>query len=298
MSAALLTVAVGAGTPLAALTAGALTAGAGAACAIVAAAELAAVRGARPGPRRPRADVPLVRSLGRLGRRLGVAPAPDALARRLAAAGAPPALRAADVMAAKTGIALVALLLALAPAAAAPGRLGSLVLLAVPLVAAHAPDLWLARRAARRARAMRAEVADVLDLVRVCVQAGRSPAAALGEVGRRHRGLLGRELARTARELALGRPGPAALEALADRCPIEEMRSLVAAVRRADRHGAPLAPALAALAADARAARARAVREQAARAAPKIQLVVALMLVPAVMLLIGAALAAAFGGAT
>lgn len=64
---------------------------------------------------------------------------------------------------------------------------------------------------------------------------------------------------------------------------------------RADRHGAPLTPALAALAADARAARARAVREQAAKAAPKIQLVVALLLVPAVMLLVGAALAAAFG---
>ena len=73
------------------------------------------------------------------------------------------------------------------------------------------------------------------------------------------------------------------------------MAALVAALQRADRHGAPLAPALAALAADARAARARAVREQAAKAAPKIQLVVALLLVPAVMLLVGAALAAAFG---
>jgi len=46
-----------------------------------------------------------------------------------------------------------------------------------------------------------------------------------------------------------------------------------------------------------RAARARAVREQAAKAAPKIQLVIALLLVPAVLLLVGAALAAAFGAA-
>jgi tight adherence protein C len=45
------------------------------------------------------------------------------------------------------------------------------------------------------------------------------------------------------------------------------------------------------LAADARARRAQRLREQAARAGPKIQLVVALVLVPAVMLLVGAALA-------
>jgi tight adherence protein C len=64
----------------------------------------------------------------------------------------------------------------------------------------------------------------------------------------------------------------------------------VAALQRAERHGAPLGPALAALAADARARRAQALRERAAKAAPKIQLVVALLLVPAVMLLLGAAL--------
>ncbi|MCW3050467.1 MAG: hypothetical protein JWO74_4751, partial [Solirubrobacterales bacterium] len=46
-----------------------------------------------------------------------------------------------------------------------------------------------------------------------------------------------------------------------------------------------------ALAADARARRARALQERAARAAPKIQLVVALLLVPAAMLVVGAALA-------
>jgi tight adherence protein C len=66
-----------------------------------------------------------------------------------------------------------------------------------------------------------------------------------------------------------------------------------AAVRRAERHGAPLAATLAAQAAEARAERARRIREQAARAGPKIQLVVALLLVPSVMLLVAAALIAA-----
>jgi tight adherence protein C len=71
------------------------------------------------------------------------------------------------------------------------------------------------------------------------------------------------------------------------------VRSLVAAIERADRHGAPLAPALAALAHDARADRARALGDQAARAAPKIQLVIAQLLVPGVLLLVAAALVGA-----
>jgi tight adherence protein C len=93
--------------------------------------------------------------------------------------------------------------------------------------------------------------------------------------------------------VTLGVPRAQALGRLARRCPLEGVAALVAAIARSERHGAPLAPALRALAADARAQRAQRVRERAARAAPKIQLVVALLLVPAVMLLVGACLSAA-----
>ena len=74
------------------------------------------------------------------------------------------------------------------------------------------------------------------------------------------------------------------------------MRALVTALDRARRHGAPLAETLAAQARDARAALARRIREDAARAGPKIQLVVALLLVPSVLLLVAAALASALLG--
>lgn len=274
------------------MTPAALGAGAAVALAAFAVAEMLSLRAGRSRAWRQRGRT--LQLLTRLGRRLGVAPAPETLARRLAAAGAPASLTPGDVMAAKTGAALVALLAVSLPATALPGRLGPVMAAALPLAAASAPELWLRRRARTRGRTMAAEVADVLDLLRVCVEAGRPPSAALREVGSRHRGLLGSELRRAARELALGRAAHEVLEELAARCPIGEMAALTAALRRADRHGAPLAPALRALAADARAARARAVREQAAKAAPKIQLVVALLLVPAVMLLVGAALASAF----
>ncbi|MFL5854689.1 MAG: type II secretion system F family protein, partial [Solirubrobacteraceae bacterium] len=72
--------------------------------------------------------------------------------------------------------------------------------------------------------------------------------------------------------------------------PLPAVRVLTAAIARADRHGAPLGPALEALAREARADRARALHEQAARAAPRIQLAIALLLVPAVLLIVAAGL--------
>ena len=243
------------------------------------------------GRRRPA----LAALVARLGRRLG-APAPPAdLERRLARAGAPASLRVADVMAMKAGAALLALVTALPRAAALPGRLGPVAAVAAPAGGFLAPDLWLQRRVRRRARAMAAELADVLDLLRVAVDAGLSPARAVAEVGRRRHGALAAELRAAAARIDLGVPRSEVLATLERRCPTEGGAPLVAALLRAERHGAPLGPALAALAADARARHAQRLRERAARAAPKIQLVVALLLVPAVMLLVGAALATALG---
>jgi tight adherence protein C len=252
----------------------------------VALAELAATRRARARGR----GRGLARVLGALGRRAGLRLAPGDVEARLQAAGAPPSLTVADVLAVKAGAGVAGLLAALPFALVAPGRLGLALLLAAPAGGFLAPDVLLARRARLRATALAREVADVLDLLRVAVQAGLDTGRALGEVGRRRGGLLGAELRRTARQLELGVRRADALGELAARCPLEEVAALTAAVARADRHGAPLAPALEALAAQARADHARRRRDDAARAAPQIQLVVALLLVPAVMLLVGAAL--------
>jgi tight adherence protein C len=254
--------------------------------------DLAAAVGERraAGPRRrPRA----VALLARVGRRLG-APAPPAdLERRIDAAGASPGLRVADVMAIKAGAGISALVVALPLAAALPGRLGAVAVVGAPAGGFLLPDLWLRRRTRRRGRAMAAELPDVLDLLRVGVDAGLSPLRAIHEVGRRRHGVLAAELRGAAARMDLGVPRAAALEALERRCPAEGIAALTAALLRAERHGAPLGPALVSLAADARARHAQRLRERAAKAAPKIQLVVALLLVPAVMLMVGAALATA-----
>jgi tight adherence protein C len=237
----------------------------------------------------------LLALLAALGRRLGVVPAPADLDARLAAAGSPAGLEARDLMAVKGGAALAALLAAVPLLTAAPPRMTP-VLAAAAAAAGHlAPDLWLRRRARRRTRAMARELSGVLDLLRVCVEAGLPVTRAAAEVGGRHGGLLARELAAFAAISALGVPRPRALARLAAAAPLPAIAALVAAIGRSERHGAPLGLALAALAADARAEHARAMAEHAARAAPKIQLAVALLLVPAVMLLVAAAVLRGMG---
>jgi tight adherence protein C len=91
----------------------------------------------------------------------------------------------------------------------------------------------------------------------------------------------------------LGVPLGVALDALTERLPQSEVRALCAALDRARRHGAPLGRTLAGQARDTRVALRRHVQEEAAKAGPKIQLVVALLLVPSVLLMVAAALAAA-----
>jgi tight adherence protein C len=215
------------------------------------------------------------------------------LERRIAAAGRPGGLGARELMAAKVMGTVVLGTLGPLVAAPAPGRLGLLVALAAPVAGFLAPDLWLARRARERARDVRRELPAMLDLLRVTVGAGASLPAALGEVATRSSGPLAREFRAVAREVELGVPLSEALAAMSARLPQPEVAALCAALDRARRHGAPLARTLAAQAADARLALRRRVVEEAARASPKIQLVVALMLVPSVLLMVAAALASA-----
>jgi tight adherence protein C len=235
----------------------------------------------------------VVAVLARLGRGAGVRP-PRSLAARIAAAGHDTPV--ADVMAVKSGAAVAGLAAGVVLAAHAPGRLGVALMVAAPAAAFLLPDAWLRRRARARGEAIEAELADVLDLLRVAVAAGLTPRRALAEVGRRHSGLLAAELHRTAQRAALGVPAASAIRDLESRAPAAGIAPLAAALQRAERHGVPLAPTLAAQAQEARARAAQRATEAAARAGPKIQLVVALLLVPAVMLLVAAALLPALAG--
>jgi tight adherence protein C len=177
----------------------------------------------------------------------------------------------------------------------APGRTALLVLFGLPAAGFLLPNVLLERRARQRQRRLVAALPDALDLLAVSAGSGRGPAAGLEQLARAGEGPLAEELRLVVAELSCGVPLSAALVSLRRRVPGSELATLVAAIERSRRFGSPLADHLHRQAAALRRDSRRAVEERAARAAPKIQLVVALVLVPSVLLMIAAGLIANAG---
>ena len=173
------------------------------------------------------------------------------------------------------GLACAALalpLVALAPVGAVLGR--------------ATPDRVIRRRARARRMAIVDALPDLLDLMVICVEAGMALDPALAMAADRLGGPLGEEVRATLSDQALGTPRRDAYRGLAARTGSDDVGRLVASLLQAEELGTPLAMALAGQAEALRAARRQRARDRAARAAPRIQLVVALVMVPGAMLLV------------
>jgi tight adherence protein C len=185
-------------------------------------------------------------------------------------------------------------IVALVAVPAAPGRTGIAVALGLPVAGFLVPDALLERAARRRRRRLLAALPDALDLLAVNAGAGRGAGAGFAQLARGE-GPLAEEMRIAVAELSCGVPLAAALGSLRQRVPGPELATLAATIERSRRLGSPLAEQLRRQAAALRRDGRRAVEERAARAAPKIQLVVALVLVPSVLLMIAAGLIANAG---
>jgi tight adherence protein C len=240
---------------------------------------LPSARGAAAGAR-----VDLEGLWGELARRL-------ALAARIERAGLGGRIEVRALLAAKCAGAIAGAGFGLVAAPAAPGRLSILVALALPAAGFLAPDALLERRARHRGIALRGALPDALDLLATAAAAGRSPLAGFAEIAKGE-GPLARELSVLVAETSCGASQSEALESLRERVPAQELAALCGVVDRSRRYGSPLADQLYDQASSLRGTQRRRIGEQAARAAPKIQLAVALLLVPSVLLMIAAGLLA------
>jgi tight adherence protein C len=257
-----------------------------------AARELLAARGERAGSAvRRRLRSRLSVSRGPIGPAAMVAGAE----RRIREAGLGARLTPPELIAAKVASAALALPLAFTAAPAAPGRFGLLVAVGVPAAAFAAPDLLVEAAARRRRARVAAELPDALDLMATGAAGGRGVGRLLEEAMRSCTGPLREELAATVAAMECGGSRARALRELADRSRGTSLASLAAALERSRRHGSPLARTLHEQAGSLRADQRRAVTERAARAAPKMQLAVALLLVPSVLLMVAAAIVAYSG---
>lgn len=254
----------------------------GFAAALLALAAAAEARGSTGGRTAPELRLPpsLAPHVARLG-----------LTVRIARAGLAGRVTVAGLVAMKSAGAFAGLMLAPALAPVAPGRLALVVAVGLPVAGFLAPDAWLERRARFRARSLRASLPDALDLLATAAAAGRSPLSGFAEISRGG-GALGRELAMVVAETSCGAPQREAFAALRYRVPAKELAAMCSAIERSRRHGSPLADQLHDQAGSLRGSQRRRIAEQAAKAAPKIQLAVALLLVPSVLLMIAAGLIA------
>jgi tight adherence protein C len=214
------------------------------------------------------------------------------LPERIRRAGLGSRVTPSSMLAAKGAGAALGAVAAVSVLPAIPGRLALVVVPLLVIAGFLAPDALLERAGRLRRAHLVTALPDALDLLATGAASGRPPPTVFGEIADGSAGPLAVELAIVVSDVDSGVPQRDAIEALHDRVPGAEVGAFAAVLARSRRYGSPLADQLhdqaTALRRDAR----RRTEERAARAAPKIQLVVALVLVPSVLLMILAAIVA------
>lgn len=161
--------------------------------------------------------------------------------------------------------------------------------LVVLLLLAGWMRVWLRQAGSSRRQQMERELPDFLDVLGVTVSAGLAFRAAIERVCQFHDGPLAEEMTTALREMSVGVSRRQAFVSLRERAASDGVSAFVTALLQAEELGVPLASAIDAIAKDARQERAQRVRQEAAKAGPKISLVVTLTIVPASVLLVGSA---------
>lgn len=206
----------------------------------------------------------------------------QAIQRRLDLAGRPGGMnleRYTEIKAATLAIGVVTAILFLVAGA----WLAAVIWLAFTWIGV---DFWLSRTGRLRQARLERDLPDFIDILAITVRAGTGYRAALARVGGSLTGPAAEEVQATLRQMDLGATRREAFEALRRRNSSETLDAFVAAQLQAEELGVPLADALASIASDTRRSSAQNARRRAARAAPRVSLIAATLLLPATMLLI------------
>lgn len=122
---------------------------------------------------------------------------------------------------------------------------GEVVVVLASLGAAFVlPDLFVKTKADRRAEAITLALPDVLDQLTVSVEAGLGFEAALARMSRTNDDPLSEEFGRMLQDIRLGSARVDALDAMAKRSQVDDLRTMILALRQAEALGVPLARTL------------------------------------------------------
>lgn len=165
-----------------------------------------------------------------------------------------------------------------------------LLRLFVPLaVGYYLPAALLRSRASTRSQKIRRELPDVLDLLKICVEAGLSLDSALFRVSSELKEIapvMARELAQYFLEIQSGLPRREVLANLAERNQVNALTGVVNVLTQSGRLGTDIAGALGVYSASLRTERMQAAKEQGAKVATRLTFPMILLILPALLLVI------------
>ncbi|KPL72185.1 hypothetical protein ADN00_15245 [Ornatilinea apprima] len=161
-----------------------------------------------------------------------------------------------------------------------------LVSLLFGLLGFYFPMLWLSSKISRRQKEVWKALPDALDLLTICVEAGLGFDSAMSKVSEKWETELSLAFARVIREVQLGKLRREALRDMADRLGVPEMTSFVAAVIQSEQLGVSLAKVLRIQSDQMRIKRRQRAEEEAHKAPLKMLIPMALLIFPALMVVL------------
>jgi tight adherence protein C len=134
------------------------------------------------------------------------------------------------------------------------------------------PVLALKGKVKKRGKEMLLSMPNVLDLITVCVESGQTFEAALMKVTEKYKGPLIDEYAKVMSEIRLGRPRSEALEAMAERCKVDEVTNFSRAIIQMEQLGVGMGNVMRIQSEELRRARKQRAQEQGAKVPVKMLL--------------------------
>lgn len=187
---------------------------------------------------------PLVARLATMVRRITPIGSLRNLEHKLVLAGRPTNWPLERLLAVKIILAIVGIAVALARVALGGSAGINVLMIVLALLLYVTPDVLLSARASERQRAILLALPDTLDQMTICMEAGLGFEAAMARTSQSNAGPLAQEIVHTLQEIQVGVGRRQALNALANRSQVPDLRHFVSAVLQAERYGVPVARVL------------------------------------------------------
>lgn len=186
----------------------------------------------------------------------------------------------------KVGLALAALLGGGAWAISTTFRYSWALVALASVVAFGLPDTRIGAIARERQRLIELQLPDLLDKLTISIEAGLGFDSALARVVSSGRGAVYDEFRWVLQDLQLGLPREAALESLAHRSTVRDLRMFVAAVNQSGKYGLPLGTVMRNEAADLRDKRRSRAEERAQKVPVKILMPLIFCVLPSLFIVV------------